>query len=451
MEMDSTISDQISAASGLEIAGLKIQAPEQGETVFPRVLEFRDIVATSLDDPHCVEALPAWIHCRGEEECLEALIRGIEPIHHPAGSIEYVLRAETGSGIRTLRSGDVDFIAPNTGNIWRFSQAACETRRKDCPGITVEAALPVSCDELRGKTDDLVRKIRLRPEVHDHELLRDVEDAFYGVRYDFSRAAGGGVSQVFLHMGPVRSVKLNEGREIPVARVALLPEEERGYLVHPRDFEILHLLDNIRMHLSGNDVEYDFSRRCDVLLKPDFWEKYYIEDRNLYVKFIHPEALRVVRNIFDSGLPPEGSLIDVMGGDGHFAQLLKGWNPVVVEQSVEGVERAKSRGLHTVQCDVCRCEDLAAEVGARPALVTAIGGLTRQVISRREAFRLTERLFNLLLPGGFFVLTGRTPVHLNARDFSSFGFEVVNCWAGPPGEPHGIHDLQMYVLRKPGR
>lgn len=215
---------------------------------------------------------------------------------------------------------------------------------------------------------------------------------------------------------------------------------------------------NLLSTLGGNEVEVDTStnRYIDMPLFNEFWDDW--KDRGLVVADIYSEQiyLGVIQTIEDFGVKIDEKFkaVDLFGGDGEFSEKLSSQIGVgefhVIDQNVLSLGAAKSRSGNLIvhsPVDLTNTEDVFNGV-ENPNLVTAIGGLCAQVVSRKQALRIAQKVFDGLGDGGVFIITGYSHVLLNASDFRSIGYEVLNM--SVPGNIYeNAYPKQLYVLRKP--
>ncbi|HSW47490.1 MAG TPA: class I SAM-dependent methyltransferase [Candidatus Saccharimonadales bacterium] len=216
--------------------------------------------------------------------------------------------------------------------------------------------------------------------------------------------------------------------------------------------------------LQGSEVEVDTSRfDSGSILDDYFWGNWKGgETGELYRKSIYPAVISAINaNIV---LPRERKLIavDIFGGDGEFAELLvdnltsegRLAEVHVVDASEIALVKASklsttASGLVVVQkpTNLATVNDIFPDIDTQPNLVTAIGGMCHKVINRNEALRVAGKVFEHLAEGGVFIVSGKTPVHLNADDFREVGFSVKQM-SIPENALSQRSPYQMYVLKK---
>jgi Zn-dependent protease/ubiquinone/menaquinone biosynthesis C-methylase UbiE len=230
--------------------------------------------------------------------------------------------------------------------------------------------------------------------------------------------------------------------------------------------------------LKGDEAElilpfnYDPSPKSDI--EWDLWQTdmdwNFMGKNNPYPKEIDPIIIKSVSGAMkEFGMGRSGAevvMLDIFGGAGRMIAALdktladeygraRRAKPAtryfLIDRNDKNIERAgeklKDINVTILKRDMSEVTDIAREIGARPDIVTCEGGLTYQIVSREQALKIAERVYEALAPGGVFILTGYTPSLLEAADFSKMGFKVIN-----KSMPSGILDreraAQLYILIK---
>lgn len=113
-----------------------------------------------------------------------------------------------------------------------------------------------------------------------------------------------------------------------------------------------------------------------------------------------PSVLRPLRDALEGA--PGLRLADIGGGTGNYALALQreGWRPVVVDRSPAMLERARAKGLETVEADAQRLP-FADEVFDAAMMVSMLHHVEDRSAALVEARRIVK-------PGGRLVLMGFT-------------------------------------------
>jgi hypothetical protein len=102
--------------------------------------------------------------------------------------------------------------------------------------------------------------------------------------------------------------------------------------------------------------------------------------------------------------------------------------------------------------DIVTESDIFKGVSDGRNIVTAIGGLNSNVLTRQHALGVVRKIFEWLNPGDYFIVTGYTVALLNANDYRSIsvgnrGFDVLNM-SIPRNFVNSWLPTQLYVLQK---
>ena len=236
--------------------------------------------------------------------------------------------------------------------------------------------------------------------------------------------------------------------------------EGRGAFELDQDKKVdfFRLLYEVEEGLSGDEFETEGTCAGESLQPASFWEtEYSMEDARAYIQIIRPKVLGALQRLMAHWPHPGTQAVDLLGGDSHFARGVRTLAETagihldvsVLDRSNRSAEKCLQAEppLRHIQCDINR-DDLVSLLPADLGLVTCLGGLTSQVVTIDTAHRASCEVFEALNPGGYFILSGRTPIHLNAADFREIGFEVLNMRAHSNRE-FNMHCIPLYALRKP--
>ena len=224
----------------------------------------------------------------------------------------------------------------------------------------------------------------------------------------------------------------------------------------PRHIEVS--VSSVRELLYGDEVEFfNFGYEKDEKLKPlDYWESPYdVYDAKPYLSVIYPAVRNYIEAFLSNHLSPSCKAVDLLGGNGSFANGLKSvledknikLDVSVLDQSDYSKEQCQLKGIPHIHGNIST-DKLQCHINGQVELITCIGGLTKEVVTRETALRAAAEVFDVLAPGGFFVLSGRTAQRLTSKDFRSIGYEVLNT-AARDNREHRVVAIQLYALRKP--
>lgn len=222
---------------------------------------------------------------------------------------------------------------------------------------------------------------------------------------------------------------------------------------------VLIELNNLLSKLGGNEVEIDCSQNVfgDWSAHPEWWDRWKESSpiiSKIYSEQIYPSIIRTLAE-YDIEIGPGFVAVDLFGGDGELAESLSIYSNNqgeihVIDQNTLALEKAKDRDGRVIvhaPSDLIEAQDILDGV-EKPDLVTAVGGLCVQVLKRDESLNVARKVFEGLKEGGHFIVTGFSYVLLNAQDFRSLGFEVLQM-SIPVNTYENAYPKQLYVLRKP--
>jgi len=130
---------------------------------------------------------------------------------------------------------------------------------------------------------------------------------------------------------------------------------------------------------------------------PDEWQEWYLAVEDGSYWFRHRAAC-IVESL--RRFSPPGPVFDVGGGNGHVSLAMKraGFEPVLVEPSVQAAENAQRRGLEPILCATLQ------DAGLLPGSVPALGAfdVLEHIEDDAGFLRLIEQT---LRPGGLVLLT----------------------------------------------
>ncbi|MDP8298495.1 MAG: ATP-binding protein [Candidatus Tantalella remota] len=328
------------------------------------------------------------------------------------------------------------------------------------------------------RADDARRKEQLHATITElYELLKYEKEtvSFPGeplMRIDL------GSDSVTLSDGVVlRDIDIYDNRFCPVF---LVPGEGRYVKVdfnqNPRFYGLYKTLFYL---LKGNELDLIFPFDSDPSPKGDgAWDSWhtdmdwqFVGRTNPYPNEIDPLVVEAVtKAIFALGLDgdPEGiTVLDIFGGSGRMIEKLDGniskrfdglgaekpdMKYFVIDRNKSNIDHAHARlsGLDVtiLKRDMTVVDNIAEEIGNVAHIVVCEGGLTYQVVNRDEAEQIAGRVYDVLVPGGVFVVTGYNPSLLSAPDFEKIGFRVLNK-SIPKNTLNYDKTAQFYVLMKP--
>lgn len=205
--------------------------------------------------------------------------------------------------------------------------------------------------------------------------------------------------------------------------------------------------------LDGNDAELDCSHwEAKKPMEATFWTEYTDTVTDYYKSMIHPTMISFVTESLTDG----DVVWDLFGGEGSFLEALHARTSYVdgefflMDLNAEQFRRGRrNNGVSVVPVDLADQDARQDAFGSvpEPTVVTALGGLCRQVITPSQAFEVASDVYDRLPQGGRFFVTGITPVALTAREFAEIGFEVLHT-SIPENLLSGTHPSQLYILEK---
>ena len=242
-------------------------------------------------------------------------------------------------------------------------------------------------------------------------------------------------------------------------------------LIHPHGQEELYAqllapLYRVAEQFGRDEVEYDVTvdKRADLTHGIDdfFWDSWKRDATmsGFYSKQVYPQVISAIDRNQDMANITPLTVVDIFGGDGEF--VLEAWHRLpnkgqiyfhIIDRNQPSLDEASSKFAGTPNVTVHSPQDLTAAgnlfdcVREKPNIVTAIGGLCFNVVSRREALAIAQKVHAELASGGIFVVTGYTSVLLNSVDFREIGFSILETSA-PQMAIRATRPEQLYVLRK---
>jgi hypothetical protein len=313
---------------------------------------------------------------------------------------------------------------------------------------------------VRAGIEALVSELRALSPVTDPVLLGEVVNHFRGTILDFSRFVPE-IGEIRLFRGLYRPLT-HDVVCIPALRMAVeIPRSQR---------DIVRRIEEAMRWLNGNEIEVDYARTgLAAPRSSDYWAgrsaASSARDAVLYRTRIHPAVADAVLSLllydpFLSGGEDSLPILDLLGGEGNFLELLDAILPRTIRDRVsfhliegdgssvfEAEKRLTGRGDRVYQEDVLRMESIEEVLGLRPRIVTAIGALNNNVMTPADAFQLARKVYEALPEGGCFVLSGYTNLLIDSRLASEIGFEILNT-AIPENVLNTEFPQQLYVLRK---
>ncbi len=241
-----------------------------------------------------------------------------------------------------------------------------------------------------------------------------------------------------------------------------IPEGDR-MLIHPYIDDVIELLGL----LNGDEVEGEYPQASENdRLEPGYWNQWQrSSDWKTYVDEIHPTVASAVSHVLDriKSQDKQIRVVDIFAGEGNFVQHLSGVlkqaheDVNVAYEVIEGnpsnyrraLDRLSSNGNVTVHppTDMLDITSLKDILRGSPDIVTALGGLNVSVISREDARKVAQMVFDVLRPGGFFVVSGLTPSLLHADDFRAMGYRIYNQTI-PQNFYSRYQPVEVYILQK---
>lgn len=226
-------------------------------------------------------------------------------------------------------------------------------------------------------------------------------------------------------------------------------------------------LEQLGQYLTGNDVEVDTAAVHDEGLQKRDWYWNTWKDIGLvgstYSESIYPQVRKFLLPKLEAGKYERLELVDLFGGDGEFVErmlpslerLSANLHCNIVDLNKPSLSMAQKRfaGSSTVSVHEPRdltYEELFGGINYPPNVVTALGGLCADVLTRNEALSIANKVYQGVSPEGRFVLSGYTPILLNAADFVDLGFKVENMSVPANALDRTLlrHPYQLYILRK---
>jgi GNAT superfamily N-acetyltransferase len=306
-------------------------------------------------------------------------------------------------------------------------------------------------------------------------LARVMEDLFELVEYEKETLSTPQKPMALIDIGGKRTV-IYGTRASPVFYSARRKRYIKPDLLsHVR---LASLFNTLFYLLKGDEVELILPFNYNPAPKGDsawdFWHTdmswQFAGKRNPYPEEIDPLVVRsAVKAIGALGFDQGGKeivILDIFGGAGRMIRSLDGAlkrehennggeNPrakyFLIDRNAKNIEHAAKAldGLDAVilQKDMTAPFDIEAAIGARPQIVTCEGGLTYQVVTRKDALMIAENVYRALAPGGVFIVTGYNPSLLTANDFKGIGFTVLNK-SVPENILNYDRTAQLYILRK---
>ncbi|MEN9407545.1 MAG: hypothetical protein RLZZ455_761 [Candidatus Parcubacteria bacterium] len=205
--------------------------------------------------------------------------------------------------------------------------------------------------------------------------------------------------------------------------------------------------------LEGNDAELDCSHwEAKSPMDTTFWTEYSDTVADYYKRMIHPTMIPLVTESLSGG----DVVWDLFGGEGSFLDALYARTShsdgefFLMDLHAEQFRRSRSKkGVNVVSVDLADSDARQNTFASvpEPTVVTALGGLCRQVITPPQALEVASDVYDRLPQGGRFFVTGITPVALNADQFADIGFEVLHK-SIPENLLSGSHPSQLYILEK---
>lgn len=240
--------------------------------------------------------------------------------------------------------------------------------------------------------------------------------------------------------------------QIIICLLLLLVIHKFGQKADPYYFS----LKSFTSYLEGNEVDTTHSPEMDPA-PYWFWNSWKNgSNGDTYRERIYPVVLDTIEQKVNG--VSFGPVVDLFGGDGEFIELLRNSSLPeaceyhVMDNNQPSLDLAKKRIAVGDNTTVVHAVDLVSESNIfknlpRPSLVTAIGGLCASIVDRTQGRSISSQVYKALQGGGLFVVTGFTPVVLNASDFSQIGFKVEQM-SIPENVVSFTRPDQLYVLRK---
>jgi len=179
------------------------------------------------------------------------------------------------------------------------------------------------------------------------------------------------------------------------------------------------------------------------------------------VENIYPLVIDTIKRIIGQDNSKKSiTLVDICGGDGEFIELLSDslhedypdshneyW---LMDNNKRSIRMAKKKfaereDVYIQEDDVTQSDIIPG--GVKPKIVTIMGGLNHNVMLRGNAYNIAKVVYNKLNQGGFFIVTGYSPCLLNAEDFRTIGFNILNM-IDPQSFTVKERPLQYYVLNR---
>jgi len=249
---------------------------------------------------------------------------------------------------------------------------------------------------------------------------------------------------------------------------------DEGYFLYVESEDMLKKIDDREtvielVHLlEGNEVEVQYPSWAALAdtKEPGYWANWSISQQlRIYKEEIHPQLAKVVSSVVPHILQNNSSvnILDIFSGEGNFVKILNDklskkyprtkvnydlleLDETNLEQAHRQIGQLDNVKIHSSR-DITEMDSLSRFLDRRLDIVTASGGINLYVLSRGEAIRVVENVYNSLSEGGFFIISGFSPVLLYKEDFEKVGFKVINMTI-----PENIYieaePTEMYILQK---
>jgi predicted GNAT family acetyltransferase len=235
---------------------------------------------------------------------------------------------------------------------------------------------------------------------------------------------------------------------------------EKDWLIPDREHMNLgSSMTNLVYMLRGDEVEEidqqvekaDLFKKLDTAARGDKIDKFWgafgtkfdgTKDVEFYRHFIHPITRKAVEAIVAKSDKDDIRIVDIFAGNGNllnglYSDLEKAFPDKQFEfemyernEKSLGAARARFKKADNVtvhpSTDLTSSKELADVFKDKPFVVTATGGINRQVVTKEQAMAVAKKVYESLQDGGYFVVTGLSTVLLTADEFKSIGFKVLN-------------------------
>lgn len=237
--------------------------------------------------------------------------------------------------------------------------------------------------------------------------------------------------------------------DVSSKRALLVEERGKPLLLEGAECDLFSC--NLLCLLLKGDFIIEHQSRSNALCA-DYWNHWgnHLQAYRCYREILHPVLRQVVFELIIRHQLPEGSVVvELGGGDGELAYelcaLMPDWlNYTLLEYNDTLRHQASARlGSRAKAIPFDLVEDRFFFNNNSVNLIVGSGILTFEVLPPKvKDSDLLKRLYDLLLPGGWLLLTGFAVPLFGKREFAAAGFTVLNCSLP-------TYDRHLFILQKP--